>query len=541
MSFGGKSSMGSKGSRTTTGLIALLALVSVVVAACSSDDDSGSSPGTTSAEASAEFDADGVLHVGIDLLTQDGNGPSFDPAVATFSNIGYDGLWYLVYGRFMRPNDDGTLTPELAERATVVDANTIEIVVRDGVTFSDGTPLDGAAVKASMDRALASRATAETGFQAKFYSLQSTTVTAPNTVRLSFLDGTAPSWFDQYIPQWQTTVTKPGETDWARPIGAGPMKLVSNTPGDALVLTKNDSYFDADSIKVAGYEFTHIPETQTASGIAAVQAGQLDIALADSTQLAALPANIKPFTLIKPSSTIGMHICKADAPLSDARVRQAINKGMDREAISGAVFAGEAEPQTQIWPSGHRFNSPELDETLAHDPDGAKQLLAEAGYPNGVTIDMHAVPAFGIDETAQILQQQLGEVGIDINFVAGGNYLQDFLQANKRAIGLFPGNASGIDVLSAWSGEGVGNVCDYQNPELNDLILELRGVSQSDPEAVQLWQQVNELAVDEALGGFIIYRPAIVVVDDDTVGGLSLWPIGAYLIPDAKSTFVKVG
>jgi ABC-type transport system substrate-binding protein len=526
------------GSRSVRGVLALLAAVSLVVAACSSDDDEGSSTGPTSA--AAEFDPSGVLHVGIDLLTQSGGGPSFDPAVATFSNNGYDGLWYLVFGRFMRPNDDGTLTPELAERATVVDKNTIEIVVREGVTFSDGTPLDGAAVKASLDRALASRATAEAGFQAKFFSLQSVTVTAPNTVRLSFLDSTAPSWYDQYIPQWQTSVTKPGETDWALPIGAGPMKLVSNTPGDSLVLTKNESYFDADSVKVAGYEFTHVPETQTASGIAAVQAGQLDIALADSTQLATLPASIKPFTLIKPSATIGMHICKADAPLSDARVRQAINKGIDREAITDAVFAAEAEPQTQIWPPGHRFNSPELDETLAYDPDSAKQLLAEAGYPNGVAIDMHAVPAFGIDETAQIIQQQLGEVGIDVNFIAGGNYLQDFLQANKRAIGLFPGTSSGTDVLNAWSGEGVGNVCDYQNPELDRLLLDLRGVSQTDPKAVELWQQVNELVVDEALGGFIVYRPAIVVFDDDKVGGLSLWPNGAYLIPDAMSTYVKV-
>ena len=330
-----------------------------------------------------------------------------------------------------------------------------------------------------------------------------------------------------------------GETDWARPIGAGPMKLVSNTPGDSLVLTKNDSYYDVESVKVAGYEFTHVPETQTASGIAAVQAGQLNIALADSTQLATLPANIKPFTLIKPSATIGMHICKADAPLSDARVRQAINKGIDRVAISDAVFAGEAEPQTQIWPPGHRFNSPELDETLAYDPAEAKQLLAEAGYPNGIAIDMHAVPAFGIDETAQIIEQELAAVGIDINFIAGGNYLQDFLQANKRAIGLFPGNSSGTDVLNAWSGDGVGNVCDYQNPQLDKLLVELRGVSQTDPKAVELWRQVNELVVDEALGGFLIYRPAIVVFNDDEVGGLSLWPIGAYLIPDPMSTYVK--
>jgi peptide/nickel transport system substrate-binding protein len=519
-------------------LLALLAVLALVLAACGGSDDDSSSTNTT--DETSDADPNGVLKIGADLVSSAGGGVNFDPATAnTTSGDPYDALWYMVFGRLMRPNADGTLTPELAESATVVDKNTIEIVVRDGVTFSDGTAFDGAAVKASLDRAVANRATNETAFQAPFYSLTSTTVTAPNTVKLSFSDGSAASWYDQYIPEWSTTVTKPGETNWNTPIGAGPMKVVSFQPGDSIKLEKNESYVDADAVMVSSVEITHIPHDQTASGLAAIRTGQLDVAIIDSTQLPSLSGSLESYTLVKPDATVGMHICKADAPLADAKVRQAINKGIDREAISDAIYAGAAEPQTQIWPVGHKFNSPELDETLAYDVEGAKELLADAGYANGFDLDVYSLPQGGMPQVAEIFKEEMAVLGINVNFIAGGNYLNDFLVANARAVGFFPGSASGVGVLSAWSGEGVGNVCDYNNAELNGLVAQLKTVSSSQPEAEDLWHQVNELVAEQAPGGFVVYRPLIVGYDSDRVGEPSIWPLGAQLMPDITVTYVK--
>jgi peptide/nickel transport system substrate-binding protein len=519
-------------------LLALTLLFALFAAACGGSDDNSSSTDTSSAAGDA--DPNGVVHIGADLVSSSGGGVNLDPAVATqTSGTPYDALWYMVFGRLMRPNADGSLTPELADSATVVDQDTIEIVVRDGVTFSDGTPFDGAAVKASFDRAVANQATNETGFQAPFYSLTATTVTAPNTVELSFSDGSAASWYDQYMPGWETTVTKPGETNWNTPIGAGPMKVSSFQKGDSIVLAKNESYAFADEIEVAGVELTHIPLDQTASGLAAVQTGQLEVTPIDSTQLPSLTGSLESSVLVKPDVTVGMHICKAEAPLADAKVRQAINKGIDREAISGAIYAGAAEPQTQIWPPGHTFNSPELDDTLAYDVEGAKELLAEAGYADGFDLDAYSLPQAGLPQIAEIFKEQMAELDINVNFIAGANYLNDFLRANARGVGFFPGSAGGLAALSAWTGTGLGNVCAYNNPQLDALAEELKTVSSSEPAAEDLWHQVNELVVDEALSGFVVYSPSIVAFDGDRVGGVEIWPFGAFLMPDITKVYVK--
>jgi ABC-type transport system substrate-binding protein len=532
--------MGFTDSRWRVRVIALFAVLGLLLAACGGSDDEGSSTDSTSGGAASNVDPNGVLKIGADLVSSSGGGVNFDPAFGTqTSGNPYDALWYMVFGRLMRPHADGSLTPDLAESATVVDKNTIEIVVRDGVTFSDGTPFDGAAVKASFDRAVANRATNETGFQAPFYSLTSTEVAAPNTVKLTFTDGSAASWYDQYMPAWQTTVTKPGETNWNTPIGAGPMKVASFQPGDSITLERNESYYDADGINVAGVEITHIPLDQTASGVAAIQTGQLDVSSIDSTQLPSLTGSLESTVLVKPDATVGMHICKAEAPLSDAKVRQAINKGMDREAISEAIYAGTAEPQTQIWPPGHKFNSPELDDTLAYDVEGAKKLLAEAGYANGFNLDAYSLPQGGLPQIAEIFKEEMSAIGINVNFIAGANYLNDFLQANARGVGFYPGNAAGVAVLSAWSGEGLGNICDYKNTELDKLIDQVKTVSSSEPEAVGIWHEINELVVDQALNGFVVYRPSLVAFDSDRVGDVAIWPFGAQLMPDITTIYVK--
>jgi peptide/nickel transport system substrate-binding protein len=518
-------------------LLFSLAAVSLILAACS-DDVVSSSDATAPV---SDVDPNGILRIGMDLVTSSGVGINFDPATAGATSEAYDGVKYVVFGRLMRPNVDGSLTPELAESATVVDKNTIEIVVRDGVTFSDGTAFDAAAVKAALDRAVANRATNETGFRVPFFSLTGTTVTAPNTVELSFSDGSAPSWYDTYMPGWETTITKPGETNWNSPIGAGPMKISSFKPGASITLTKNESYFDADSIDLAGVEFVQVSNDQPASGVAAVQAGQLDVARAEPAQLPSATGSLETISLVKPSSTVGMHICKAETPLSNAKVRQAINKGMDREAISEAIYGGQAEPQTQIWPPGHKFNSPELDETLAYDVEGAKALLADAGYANGFDLDLYSLPHFGLPQVSEVFKEQMAVLGINVNYIAGADYLSQFLQANARGVGFFPGSSSGLAALTAWSGEGLGNICDYNNPELNNLIAKLKAVSSSQPEAEELWHQINELVVDEALSGFVLFRPNIVIFDSERISDVTLWPLGNHLMPDITTTYVKAG
>jgi peptide/nickel transport system substrate-binding protein len=504
----------------------------------------GASPATTVATteapattvASEPSDPEGVIRVGYDLVLQGAGGFDLDPGAApTGTN---DALYYLIYGRLLRPTADGGLEPDLAESATVLDSGTIEVVIREGVTFHDGSPFDAAAVKAALDRTVASNN--EPGLTPGFFALQSVEVTAPDTVVLSIADGGAAGWYDGFLGSWQTSIALEG-TDFGQPVGAGPFSVVSYEPQQSLVLDKYDGYWDADAIRVGGYELTHVGSDQVQSGIAGVKAGQLDIALADATQLAALTGNVAAYTMTDATQTVEMMVCKADGPLADPAVRTAINKAIDRETIAEVVYQDTATPMTQLWPDGHRLADPDLADDLAYDPDAARQLLADAGHADDVTFDVYVIPALGLPDVAQIVQQQLAEVGVTMNIVTAGNFVEDFLVPQAPGAGLIPGNSAGLEKLNKWVGEALSNACAYDDPALTAIAEQLAGVSISSDEAADLWHQAGDIVVGDALGIFIAFRSVVAAYDVDRLGGLDLWPTIGLPVPDPRSTFVKAG
>jgi glutathione transport system substrate-binding protein len=517
--------------------VALPVVMALVLTACGSDKEK-SGTGTTAPV--DDIDPNGILKVGIDLALQNDASVVLDPAVATGPNGNpEDAIFNLLYGRFLQRNVDGTQTPDLAESAEVVDANTIEVVLREDLTFSDGSPLDADDVKASLERYLANRAQNETGFMEAFFGLKSIDVVSPTTVRLTIADGKAAGWYDAYIDAWQTSITKPNPSDPASPLGAGPMKLVDYERAQRLQLAKNDKFWDAKAIKLAGYDFIHISQSQGASGIAALRNDQVDVTFTEPAQLPSLTGTLKSFARVSPDLTVSMHICKREGPLADVKVRKAINKGINREAIAKVVFSDTAEPATHLWPEGHRFSDPALEDVLAYDPTAAKALLKEAGQEDGFSVDMYFLPNFGIPEMAEVVAQQLGAVGITVNLKPGNNYVNDFLVPGPPAIGLFPGSSAGVAKLNSWTGTSLGNVCKYSNPELDELVAKLNLVSQASDEAVTLWKQADKLVVDNALGGFLVYRSSLGAYDEDNVGKMSGLPQGSWIVPDPRTTYVK--
>jgi peptide/nickel transport system substrate-binding protein len=520
-------------------LLAFAAVVAVLAAGCSSGGGGGNGSGGSNGgkpTAEGDIDSNGVVRVGYDLVLQAAGGFQLDPAEqATSAN---EAVLYLVYGRLMRPTEDGGLEPDLAESASVVDANTIEIVLRDGVTFQDGTPFDAAAVQAGLERSLA--AENEPGFTPDFFSLESVEVVAPDTVRLTISDGTALSWFDTFLGSWQTTIVKP-DTDFSRPVGAGPFKVEAFEPEQSLVLTRYSDYWDVSSITVGGMEFTHIAADQMQSGISALRAGQIDLSITDATQLAGLSGNLEPLIIEDGDQTVAMQVCKQDGPLADPDVRRAINKAIDREAISEAIYQGTAAPATQIWPEGHRFFDPALAEELAYDQDAARELLEEAGYADGFSFDLYLVPALGLPDVAQVIQQQLAEVGVTIDIIPAANYVNDFLTPKKAGAGLIPGSAEGLEKLNQWVGDALANACQYSDPELDAVAEQLALVSQSSEEAVELWRQVNETVVSDALGIFVLFRSGLAAYDSDRLVEVGTWPKGSVVVPDPRATTVRAG
>lgn len=523
-------------------LLALLVLPLLLLAACGGgdDDDEEASPGggtptTEEEQEQSEADPDGVVRMGYDLVSAAKGAFKWDP-VEQSTQLTDSGIFRMVYGGLLRPTSEGDLEPDLAESTEVVDPNTIEIVLREGVTFSDGTPFDAEAVKAGLERTLAEGDPA--AFADAFFHLETVEAVDETTVRLLIPNGTAASWHDSYLGGWETTIVKPGETDWSKPTGAGPMVISQFVPEQRIVLEQNPDYWDAEAIKVGGVEFIHVPTGDTA-GSSALQAGQVDMVGIPTSQIPALGSGTDVILEVDPQTLSTLMTCKREEPLSDPLVRKAMNQALDREAISEAVFDGAYLPAHGLWPEGHRFHNPDVEDAVAYDPEGARALLEEAGYADGFEFDLYVIQGASMPEVAEVMQQMFADVGIRANLVPATNYVADFLVANKPGAGLVPLMGANRQKLLQWTSDAVGNTCQYQDPELDQLIQDLSEVSDSSDEAVDLWHQLEEkIVAEDTLSVFILFGARPVGYDTERLGNATITP-EAIPVVDIRETYVR--
>jgi len=521
---------------TARRLLAVVAVLGLGLAACSSgsDDSSPEQTGPSATEASSGIDRDGVVRVGYDIVQATAQeGFSLDPAVSFNQN---DAISYLIYGRLMRPMPDGTLEPDQAQSAEVVDSGTIKVVLRPGLTWQDGTPFDANSVKAGLERTLA---VSKPEFIGKdFTNLTAVTVVDPTTVTLTIAAGLAPGWYDTYMGSRAVSIVKPG-TDFSKPIGAGPMKVVSYEPEASLDLERWDGYWNADAVNFAGMNIVHISSEAPQATVSALQAGQVDFGFSAVSLTPSVTGDLETLAIADPARMNYVMVCKTNGPLADARVRTALNKAVDRDALNDALFDGTAVPSTQLWPEGHRFYTEEFGDTLAYDQEEAKKLMADAGYANGFTVDLTTLNGQDLPAMAEVLQGQWAEIGVTTNLNVSSNIVEDYLAADAPGLGLIPGGDSGRKKIDSWTGDSLGNICKYSDPEIDKLFADLATVSESSDEAKQMWDRVNEISTEDALSVFLTFGSRISAYNKENLHVEEFWPIGgALLIPDLYSSYM---
>jgi peptide/nickel transport system permease protein/peptide/nickel transport system substrate-binding protein len=359
---------------------------------------------------------------------------------------------YTIYDRLV-DFDPATLDPKpgLATSWKWSDDNrTLEMTLREGVTFHDGTPFNAEAAVKSLQHFKDAKKLKDldpvVGMEAKAPNLLVLKVDRDFSVLPSILADRAGMIVSP------TALEKYGAEFGRHPVGTGPFMFKSWQQGNSVEVEKYPQYWNAAAIKLSGIRWQLI--RQSTSLITALQTGQVDyVQQVDPINLPLLERNKNVRTKVEPTTSWSViNLNTSMAPLDDARVRRAIAMSVDRKVLAAIGYGPnikEAKPASLMEPDNYWPSTPSLQDTYTkYQPDEAKKLLAEAGHPDGITLNMCVDANSGSPEPgaklSDAMREQMKAANITLNttMVAGLG----------ACIELFNFKKSIPAVLIAWTG-----------------------------------------------------------------------------------------
>ncbi|WP_134323609.1 ABC transporter substrate-binding protein [Cumulibacter soli] len=323
-----------------------------------------------------------------------------------------------VYDRLLFEDVDGVIHPMLAEEFTPSDdGKTLTLKLRENLKFSDGAAFNAEAVKFNLDRARGE----ESKINGELYQVEDVEIVDEYTVdvHLSGSIGSLPvALANRAGIMVSPEAAKAGLLD-TEPVGIGPYVTSEIVPGSNASYEKTPDYWDPDAQRVATMTYYYMVEDQTR--INALKSGEVDGARINPDEMdVAADGGATP--IVQPSSLfLYFMVSTAIEPFDNPEVRRAINMAIDREAISQGMYDGYCTPQIQPFPESSPGYSEKLGDGLdefPYDPEAAKQILEEEGITEPIDIATAAPNVTIYTKFAEVIQDQLGEIGINIEIHA---------------------------------------------------------------------------------------------------------------------------
>lgn len=324
------------------------------------------------------------------------------------------------------------------------DLKTLVLTLEQGVTFHDGTPFNAEAAKYNLDRA---RSSPRSNIKADLVTVDSVEVTGSHevTLHLKQPDTALPLILSDRAGMMMSpaAIEKYGKQSDRHPIGTGAMQFVEWADGAYLKTERRRDDYWRGSVELSGINFAIIPNTATR--LRSVMAGQSNLAYyLEGRQLPIITRmpSLKPTT--SPTVyTYQVYLNYSRGPLKDVRVRQALNYAINRNAFVKATLGGVGEAAYMNLPKAHWAYAPKVAELYPYNPEKARQLLAEAGYPDGIELDMRGYNTQSALQQEEFILSQFDKVGIRGRFTNG---------TIPQMSAAFFGKQKGDILLSAWTG-----------------------------------------------------------------------------------------
>ncbi len=440
--------------------------------------------------------------------------PHMDPTSAAAGAI--DSVLYSnVFEGLTRFMGDGSVVPGLAQSWEISDDGlTYTFKLRDGVTFHDDTTMDADDVKFSLDRIGADdSANAQ---KALYAAISEVTVIDPLTVEIKLSKPNGNMLFN--LAWGDAVIVGPESIENIKqmPIGTGAFKFVSWTQGDKVELAKNTVYWGSPAkLDKATFKFISDPTAAFAS----MMAEDVDafISFPAPENLPQFEADPRFQVLI--GSTEGETILSTNnkmPPFDNVKVREAMAHAIDRQAIiDGAMFGYGTPIGTHFAP--HNPAYVDLTGMSNFDPEKAKALLAEAGFPDGFETTLDLPPPSYARRGGEIIAAQLAAVGIkaEIRNVEWAQWLET----------VFKGKNFGLSIISHTEPMDIGIYANpdyyfqYDNPDLQALITKLNSTTDPDMRNKMLGE-AQKIIADDYVNGYLFQLASLSVAK---VGVQGLW------------------
>lgn len=413
------------------------------------------------------------------------------------------------------------IQPALALSWTLIDETTWEFKLRPDVKFHDGSAFTAQDVVASIKRVPLAAKNSPSSFAPYVKEIAEVIAIDPLTVQIK-TDGPTPLLLNNLsriaiLPASQENTTTEEMNKGNGVIGTGPFKFVSWTPDDNIMLARNDAYWGE---KAAWDNVTFRIFKNSSARVAAMLSGGVDmienIPTADTRRLEG--SDVVNVVKVTGNRLMYLHMDQdreqspfakgADGknPLVKPEIRRALSVAINREAIIDRIMDGQGTPAGQVVPEGYFGYDPSIN-IDTYDVAKAKELLAQAGYPDGFSLTFHASnDRYPNDsKVAQAIGQFFSRAGVktEVSTLPGSVY---FTRASAREFSFImggaaveTGEASGVlgPILETYGDNaGQGNRGRYSNPEFDKTLGEARKTLDT-AEREKLLQKATEIAMHD--------------------------------------------
>jgi peptide/nickel transport system substrate-binding protein len=405
--------------------------------------------------------------------------------------------WESMFSSLTALDRDFQPVPDLAQSWTEPDPKTYIFQLRKGVLFHNGRELKAADVKFSMERIIS------LGGRSKWYTLlldlDHVDVLDDYRVKLSLKRPSAPFLanvaFAMIVPK--ENIDQIG----LNPIGTGPFRFVERVPNSHLLVRKWDKFYVPGQPKVD--EIRWVPVVEPATRVANLKTGTADVVSEVPYEAIRELRTTPGITLYEPkaSSAYSVMLIKHAPPLDNKKIRQALARLVDREAINRAVFygVGSAEQGCNPFPIGHWAHSDVA--CFPYDPEAARRLIVEAGYPNGIELEWKVQSFPFMVKVAEISKETFrrGGVNLKLTQLEFATWIQQVYRDKQFQLAqttfLREADPDGLVVSALFTG-GQNNPGGYSTKEMDELLTEGRAELNRDKRRA-IYKRIAEIVAED--------------------------------------------